>query len=191
VNAPSLRKWLAVLSFACAAGALAASSPAPRSSAPKEEQRPTLLLQIGAGVVAAAVTAPVSVWLGQWVGSWTGSDLAALPALLLAVAVPPLAVTFSGWLAGNWGGPERYHLTPALWVTAGVSVATFVVAGLLGLNANEPGRLAAYTAADAVLLPAAAVTTFQLTAAPSPVSLSPGEPRLPRLASMPVVRIQF
>lgn len=150
-----------------------------------------LLLQIGASVVAAAVTAPVSVWTGQWVASWSGSDLVALPALLLAVALPPAAVSLAGWLIGNWGGPERYHLSPAIWVTAGVSVATFVVAGLLGLNANEPARLAAYTAADMVLLPAAAVTTFQLTAAPAPVSLAPGEPKLPRLASMPVVRFQF
>jgi hypothetical protein len=180
---------LAVLSFACAAAAVAAG--APPTPNPKEEQRPVLLLQIGAGVAAAAVTAPVSIWLGQWVSSWTGNDLGALPALLLAVAVPPLAVTLSGWLVGNWGGPERYHLVPAVWITAGVSVATFVVAGFLGLNANEPARLAAYTAADMVLLPAAAVTTFHFTAAPAPVSLSPGEPKLPRVASMPVVRFQF
>lgn len=188
MNAPSLRKLLAVLSFGCAAVALAAETP---PAAPKEEQRPTLLLQAGVGVAAAAVTAPVSVWLGQWVGSWTGNDLGALPALLLAVAVPPLAVTLSGWLIGNWGGPERFHLMPAVWVTAGVSLATFVVAGFLGLNANEPGRLAAYTVADALLLPAAAVTTFQLTAAPAPVSLAPGEPKLPRIASAPVVRLHF
>lgn len=176
----------ALLSFACAAAALAEPQPPT-----KEEQRPVLLLQIGTGVVAAAVTAPVSIWLGQWVGSWTGSDLGALPALLLAVALPPVAVSLGGWLIGNRGGPERYHLSPAIWVTAGVSVATFIVAGILGLNANEPARLAAYTAADMVLLPAAAVTTFQLTAAPPGVSLSPGEPKLPRLASIPVVRLQF
>jgi hypothetical protein len=189
VNASPLRKLLAVLSFTYAAHALAAE--APPAPAPKEEPRPALLLQAGAGVVAAAVTAPVSVWLGQWVSTWTGNDLGALPALLLAVAVPPLAVTLSGWLIGNWGGPERYHLMPALWVTAGVSVATFVVAGILGLNADEPGRLAAYSAADAVLLPAAAVATFHFTASPAPVSLAPGESKLPRLASVPVLRLQF
>jgi len=190
VNAPSLRKLFAVLSFACAAAALAETPPAP-APAPKGEQRPTLLLQIGSGAVAAAVTAPVSIWLGQWMSSWTGSDLGALPALLLAVALPPVAVSLAGFLIGNWGGPERYHLSPAIWITTGVSVATFVVAGFLGFNANEPAQLAAYTAADMVLLPAAAVTTFQLTASPAPVSLSPGEPKLPRLATVPVVRIQF
>jgi hypothetical protein len=181
VNARSLRHLLVILSFASAPAALADP---PTTASTAGEQRPVLLLQAGSGVVAAAVTAPLSIWAGQWLSTLTGSDLGALPALLLAVALPPVAVSLASWVAGNWAGPGRFHLSPAIWITTGVSVATFVAAGFLGFNANEPGRLAAYTAADMVLLPAAAVITMQWTAGEP-------QPHLPKMASMPVVRFQF
>lgn len=186
----------AALLLALAADARAADPEAPSSdpalTAPAEA-RPVLLVQVGSGVVAAAVTVPASMALGAWVGTLSGSTLSALPALLIAAVVPPVAVTLSAWLTGNWGGPERFRLNPAIWVTTGVSVASMVAAGFLGLNANEPGRVALYTAAQAVLLPAAAVGTLQWTAAPPPAqaALSPGEPRLPKVPSVPVVQFAF
>ncbi len=190
MNLPSLRSSFAVLALVCATEVLAEQA---TTTATTAEQRPVLLLQVGSGVAAAAIATPASIFLGQWVSSLTGSNyLGGLPALLMVVAVPPVAVTLSSWLAGNWGGPERFRLSPAIWVATGVSLAALVAAGFLGFNATEPGQVALYTAADAVLLPAAAVGMLQWTAAPAqPVSLAPGESRLPRVASAPVVRFEF
>jgi hypothetical protein len=160
---------------------------------PDAEQRPVLLLQVGAGMVAAAVAVPASFVTASWLGTASGNVLIALPALLIAALVPPVAVTLASWAVGNWGGPARFRLNPAIWITSGVSVLALVVAGLLGLNANEPGRVALFTAAEVALLPAAAVTTMQLTAAPPAprASLLPGEPRFRLAPSVPVVRFSF
>ena len=198
MNLPPLRISLAVLSLACASEALAAdAAPAPApapaptaTAAATREQRPVLLFQVSTGVLATALATPASIYLGLWLSSLTGSDLGGLPALLLAVAGPPVAATLASWFAGNWGGPERFRWSPAIWVTTGVSLVAFVAAGFLGFNANEPGQVALFTVADAVLLPATAVGMLQWTAAPAQVSLAPGS-RLPKVASMPVVRLEF
>jgi hypothetical protein len=176
---------VAALAAAVSAASALATPPPPSSSPPPDthqaqgvvsagaEDRPALLWQSGAGVAAAAVSVPASIALGSWAGTLTNSlPLAGLGGLLIATLLPPSAVTFAAWLAGNLGGPERFRWSPALWVAAGVSVASFVAAGLLGLNANEGGSVAVYTAVQAVLLPAAAVGAMQLTAAP-PQPLAP------------------
>jgi len=194
VNLPSPRACLAALAVAAACAAEAAPQSAPAATATAAvEHPPVLVWQVGSGVVAAAVSTPTSLALGWWLSTLTGNDLGALPALLVAAVVPPLVTTLAAWFTGSWAAPGRFGWSPALWITTGVSVASLVAAGFLGFNANEPGEVALYTAASSVLLPATAVGVMHWTAAPppAPLSLSPSEPRLPKVASVPVVRISF
>lgn len=166
MSSPGSWRRAAALAAALSAASVLAAAPPASGVSKNAGERPTLLLQSGAGVTAAAVSVPVSIALGAWVGTLTNSlPVAALAGLIVATLLPPPAVTFAAWLAGNWGGPERFSWSPALWVAAGVSVASFVAAGFLGLNANEGGSIALYTAVEALLLPAAAVGTMHLTAA--------------------------
>src|SRR5262245_31795386 len=102
----SWRRAFALAAALSAAAALAADPPRP-SLLKSAELPPALLWQSGASMAAAALSVPVSIALGAWVGTLTNSlPVAALGGLVLATLLPPPAVTFAAWLAGNWGGPE-------------------------------------------------------------------------------------
>jgi hypothetical protein len=121
--------------------------------------------QVGLTLAAAAVSVPASFALGGWTSTLSGNlVLSALPALLIGTLVPPLFVSVVAWLTGNSVDPGRFSLWPSLLATTAVSIGAMVASGFLGMNANEPGRVAVFTAVEAALLPTAALATMHLTA---------------------------
>ncbi|MBI3181190.1 MAG: hypothetical protein HYZ28_03500 [Myxococcales bacterium] len=111
---------------------------------------------LGAGAAAAAVSVPAGLLLGTAIGTLPSNlFLAALPSLLVLAALPPLAVTWACYVAGNWRAPGMATFRPAVWVALAAHLAAMVAAGYAGFSSRNLGHLAAFTAAESALLPAA------------------------------------
>ncbi len=157
--------WLVSLSI----DAPAADPPAAPAvvAAPAALDLADLGLRYGAGVAAGVVVVPLSLALGTWLGT-TSSNLvaAALPALLVVLILPPVAMTLGPWWAGNRLEEGSARLRPALWVAAGVHLAVFVAALLLGASSRDLGEGALVVGADALLVPLAVTATMHWTRPP-------------------------
>src|SRR5438105_588012 len=60
-------------------------------------------IQFGAGALAAVISVPASFYLGTALGSLSNDLIgAAIPTLLCIGLLPPLAITLTTWIVGNW-----------------------------------------------------------------------------------------
>jgi hypothetical protein len=128
-----------------------------------------MALEFAAGAGAAVVAVPVALLAGAGVGSLSSNlVLAAAPALLLFVLLPPLAVAgLEAWL-GNRLSPGRGLFRPAIWVALAVHALTMGAAIALGASAYNWGDVALLTLAEAVVLPAAVTLTMHLSRPATP-----------------------
>ncbi len=123
------------------------SAPAAPRGGPRE-------LAVCAG--AAVVAVPVALRAGAWLGSLSSHlVLAAAPALLLFLALPPLAVAG----ARAWLGPGGGRLRPAVWAALAAHLLALGAAIALGASAANARDLVLLTLAEALLLPAAVALT--------------------------------
>jgi hypothetical protein len=139
-----------------------------------------MALELAAGAGAAVVSVPAALALSAWVGSLSSNlVLAAAPALLLVVALPPLAVAGAEWFVGNLLQPGSVRFQPAVWVALGVHVLAVTGAVLLGATVHDLGNAALFTLAEVVLLPVAVTATMRATSPAPPPSASrvPEPPR--------------
>ena len=149
LRAPALAPKPTVLHLAGSAG-----------DAPPALLSPLTLKVFGAGVGAAAIMVPGTLALGTWMGGLTSNlYAAALPPVLLFLALPPLAVTFAEWLMGRLYG-ESFRWGPALAVGVGTQLLLTASAFLFGVSTNNPGNAALFTLAEMILLPAAVTLTM-------------------------------
>ncbi len=159
-----------------------------------------MALELGTGAGAALVAVPATLALGAWVGSLS-SDLvlAAAPAMVLLLALPPLAVTGAQWWVGNRLRPGSVRFQPAVWVALGVHVLAVTGAVWLGATVDEVGDAALFTLVEALVLPTAVTLTMRATAPVPPPSLSrvPERPRsvveatASRALVVPLLRYSF
>jgi hypothetical protein len=124
-----------------------------------------MALELAAGAGAAVVAVPATLALSAWVGSLS-SDLgwAAAPAMVLLLALPPLAVAGVQTWVGNLLRPGSARFQPAVWVGLGVHALAVVGAVLLGASAHNLGDAALFTVTEALLLPVAMSLTMRATA---------------------------
>jgi hypothetical protein len=118
--------------------------------------------ELAAGAGAAVVAVPATLALSAWVGSLS-SDLllSAGPALVLLVALPPLAVVGVERWVGEALVPGSARLQPAVWAALGVHVLAVVGAVLLGTSVRDLGDAALFTLVEALVLPAAVTLTMR------------------------------
>ncbi|QRN97946.1 hypothetical protein JRI60_02365 [Archangium violaceum] len=139
-----------------------------------------MALELATGAGAAVVSVPATLALSAWVGSLSSNlVLAAAPAMLLLVALPPLAVAGAQWFVGNLLQPGSVRLQPAVWVALGVHVLAVTGAVLLGATVHDLGNAALFTLVEAVLLPTAVTLTMRATS-PAPLPSAPRVPEPPR-----------
>jgi hypothetical protein len=139
-----------------------------------------MALELGTGAGAAVVAVPATLALSAWVGSLSSNlVLAAAPAMVLLLALPPLAVTGAQWLVGNALQPGSVRFQPAVWVALGVHVLAVTGAVLLGATVDDLGDAALFTLVEALVLPTAVTLTMRATAPVPPPTLSrvPERPR--------------
>jgi len=121
------------------------------------------------GFGAAALTVPASMALGHEIGKHPSNYIAAaLPGLLLLLALPPAAVFTTEYLLGRHLKLDRLRLHPAFWTALGVQLVTMVVAIAAGATTRELGRASAFAAADAVILPGTVTLMLYLTRRKAP-----------------------
>ncbi|MDC0712278.1 serine hydrolase [Stigmatella sp. ncwal1] len=117
----------------------------------------------GVGLGTALGVGPLALWAGVWVGAGSLNTVrAALPALLLVLALPPLAVAvMEAWASRRQGlGPVRTGR--ALGLAFGTQVG--ILGGAIGVHASARrlGDAALLVLVQAVLLPG--VVTWALKA---------------------------
>lgn len=116
---------------------------------------------VGAG--AAVVAVPGSLLLGSALGSLSNNlFLAALPSLVLFLALPPLAVTWAEWMFGNWDSPGSARFMPAIWIALGVHAAAMVGGIASGASYLNLGSMAILTLIEALVLPAVVTLSMRL-----------------------------
>jgi hypothetical protein len=108
------------------------------------------------GVVAAAVGVPLALLAGMWVGSLASSTvLAALPALLIVLVLPPLAVVG----AQRWVGRRLDSGSPRMGAAVGAAFGLQVLmlggAVWAGASARRLGDATLLTLVEAAVLPTA------------------------------------
>jgi uncharacterized membrane protein len=139
-----------------------------------------MALELATGAGAAVVAVPATLALSAWVGSLSSNlVLAAAPAMVLLLALPPLAVTGVQWLVGNALHPGSVRFQPAVWVALGVHVLVLASAVVLGATVNDWRDGALISLAETLLLPTAVTLTMRATAPVPPPTLSrvPERPR--------------
>lgn len=173
----------ALLSLALGAGASAQGQlpvTETKSEAPLEISLGRVAL---AGAAATVVSVPGGLLLGSWVGTLSSNlYLAGLPSLLLFAALPPIAVTWAAWLAGNWITPGSARARPAVWVAIATHLAMMAGAIALGFSSHRLGDAALLTLAEALVLPAAVTLTIWGSAErPPPIEPRPASRAVPTL----------
>ncbi|WNG41229.1 hypothetical protein F0U61_51710 [Archangium violaceum] len=139
-----------------------------------------MALELATGAGAAVVAVPATLALSAWVGSLSSNlVMAAAPAMVLLLALPPLAVAGAQWLVGNRLHPGSARFQPAVWVALGAHMLAVTGAVLLGATVDDLGDAALFTLVEALVLPAAVTLTMRATAPVPPPTLSrvPEKPR--------------
>jgi len=182
---------------------LAASSPvepppapdaqlAPADLAPRHSRARLLALDFGAGAAAAVVAVPVSLALANWIGQLSPDNfVSGLPALVLFVTLPALAITLSEWWISNHLEPGSARVRPAIWAALGAQFAVWIVGALLGAGIIDLPSIIAFTLCDAILVPGVVTGVFYLkgTGAPPPVPVGIRDPSY--AAPPPAARLTF
>lgn len=157
-------------------------------------------LEMATGAGTAVVAVPATLALSAWVGSLSSDlALAAAPAMVLLLALPPLAVAGTQWLVGNQLHPGSARFQPAVWVALGVHVLAVTGAVLLGATVDDLGDAALFTLVEALVLPTAVTLTMRVTAPVPPPTLTrvPERPRTlveataSRAVVVPLLRYTF
>ncbi len=114
-----------------------------------------------AGGLAAAVAVPGALWAGRTVGLLSSHLLgAALPALLLYLLLPPLAVVGAAVAAAPRGALDRGRWRPALGVALALHGGVLGVAIALGASAYNLGDGVLLTLAEVGVLGGAVARTL-------------------------------
>jgi hypothetical protein len=173
-----MRTWLPPLLLLCAtlsAPARAAEPSAhllPCAHCDRDAGRPSFRSQFAAGAAAAMVAVPLSLGFAIGFGAVPTDLLVALiPAALVLVIVPALAVTWAVRAMGNRDHPGTYRWAPAVWLTLGVQLLAVAGGMLFGLAVANFTSFFLVTLAEMVLLPAAATLPMRWQAA-RPVAVS-------------------
>jgi hypothetical protein len=135
------------------------------------------LLMFAAGAGAAIVTVPATIALGTWLGSLSSNLIGAiLPSMLLLAIIPPLAITAAAWLVGDLIQKDSVRFGPAFGVAVALQVAGIVIAAVTGVSSANAGSMAAFTAAEALVLPLGASLMMTFVRNPAKPLLA-AEPR--------------
>lgn len=112
--------------------------------------------QLAAGAGAALVSTPIALYTAAAVGSLSNRlVLAALPAFIVFLAIPALAVTAAQWAVGNNLSPGSVSFQPAVWIATAVNLAVLVVSIVLAASVQKTTHVVGIAVASAVLLPVA------------------------------------
>lgn len=104
-------------------------------------------------LVVAVLVVPLSLRAGMWMGSIAARIvLAALPALLIVLVVPPLAVVVAERWLSHREGARSMRTGAALGVALGLQVLVLVGAIWVGASARRFGDVAVLIVVDAVVL---------------------------------------
>lgn len=147
------------------------SEPAGLHSVPSPPPVPSRRGLFMAGGVAALVSVPLGLGAGRWVGALASNTLlAVVPALLLVLLVPPLAVVGAAAWQGRRMGAGRLRVGASVGTALGVQLMVVGGAIAMGASAHRPGDTVLLTLVEALLL--AAVASRHLP--PSPSGRGPG-----------------
>jgi CubicO group peptidase (beta-lactamase class C family) len=105
-------------------------------------------------VAAAIGVVPLSLLVGRWVGALSSNVvLAALPALLIVLIVPPLGVVGAqAWLGRSLGLARSSRWGRTVGLAVGVHLVVVVGAVWMGASARRVGDAALLTLVEAVVL---------------------------------------
>lgn len=132
-----------------------------------EVVEPAPKVLVATGAAAAFFVAPAALMLGGWLGSLSNDFYgAALPALLVALLLPPLAVVFAEWLTADHAAPGRFRWLPALGAVLLTQLVMIAGAVLLGVSGVSASGAALFTLADVVALPTVATAVLHWTERP-------------------------
>ena len=136
------------------APALSPTEPRPRSRRPWSHE-------LVAGLIAGSLSLPATALLSGAIGRGSGNLLAAaIPAALLYLILPPLAVTFSSYGVGLFFDDAGISWSPALWMALGVQVLGFALTALTGFSTQRANDLVAITAIHTLALGATVTLTL-------------------------------
>lgn len=130
---------------------------------PADSAAPTRALTIvdgvAASVAATIIAVPTSVGLANAMTQLSPDLLGGgVPALLWLGLAPPFAAHGLAALAMNLHEPGRYNLWPTIFATMGVHWGALAVGAVSGVWLENATSMTLFTVAEAVLLPAVAVT---------------------------------
>jgi hypothetical protein len=153
-------------------------------------------LHFAAGAAGAALAVPLSLAMCTGIGEGSNNLLlSAVPALLLYLAIPPIAVAASTTYGEAWlfDTPVDW-VRPALWTTLIVHAGIVFGAMAMGVSTHDLGRVAPFTLAEVLLLPATATLSDELWA-PAPVQPAAipasQDPREPVAHVVPLLSASF
>ena len=133
---------------------------------------PKAKLLVATGAAAALLATPASLMLGSWVGNGSNNLLGALvPAMLIVLLVPTLAVLFAEWRAAERAAPGRFRWLPALAVALLTQLAVIAGGVLLGVNGVSGAGIALFTLADVLALPTVTTALLNWTERPPTISV--------------------
>jgi hypothetical protein len=153
-------------------------------------------LHFAAGAVGAAVAVPLCLAMSTGIGEGSNNLLlSAVPAVLLYLAVPPFAVAASTTYGEAWLFDTPVdRVRPALWTTLAVHAGLMFGAMAIGISTHDLGRIAPFTLAEVLLLPATATLSDELWApAPIPPAAvpAPRDPAEPAALIVPLLSGSF
>lgn len=149
-----------------------ASNPGPGSAAPPnpgtQYSRRGSLFAVGAATTVVAV--PLALELGMWVGTRSASTLrAVVPALLVVVLLPPLAVVVAEHLWARRLKKKRVRTGLAVAASLGTQLLTVAAAIGAGVSAPRYGDAVLLTMVEALVLPLVVTSlAYPIEAPPTP-----------------------
>lgn len=163
---------LVVFSALCfapsAARAETTGSQAPSAASPARLTGKDRALQFAIGAAATLVTVPAGIFLGEALGGVSNNYIvAALPAVLSWLLIPPVAATLAEWWGGNHFAEGSTHLAPAIFAGVGANLLVVVGSILLGVNARNAVHLILVTLISAAIIPTAITSAMARFDAPA------------------------
>ena len=163
---------IALLMLSVPSSAVAAQIPAPAlPEAPVEEGSPWRVTgyQYLAGVGATAITVPMTFLLAQEIGASTPDLIgAAVPSLLLMLALPPLAAALAEWAVGRALAPGTRRFHPAVWAGVGLHAIGILAGALAGVWTGNATSFSLFTVAEALVVPAVVALVMHVKRRPAP-----------------------
>jgi hypothetical protein len=115
-----------------------------------------------AGLGAGLITVPLMMLAGVSMQNDSPNlVVAALPPLLLFIAVPAVGVTFSEWAVGHALGAQ-VRVQPSVYIALGVQVLAYLFGTLAGVNPKNFAGMAVFSVVDALVLSGVVLGTMNL-----------------------------